>query len=613
MTRLTRDSTQPTHDSTPLSHRAAPLTRIEHLSITFPGRERPAVDDLSLEVHAGECVALVGESGSGKSLTARALLGLVPATASLRGTVFLGEDHAPPNGHPSWAALRGVRAALVPQDALGGLDPLRRLEHEVGDALRLHRILPRGEARRARTIDALAAAGMPTPEQQLRRRSDELSGGLRQRVLVASALIAEPELIVADEPTTALDAGHRVRVLEELRRRVDSGAGALLVSHDLASVRDFADRVLVMRDGRIVEAGEPRTVFASPKHTFTRELIAASPAGKPRGSSLLAVEADAASSADTSSADTSSADRSSTNHPPADSSSKAPLTMSSLTTAVSHRPPTSTVDARQDRDHFTTPRLELRGIEAGFGQGTTRKAVLQEASLQVFPGETVGLVGESGSGKTTLIRVALGLHSQHRGEVLIDGVDRSSAERRTKQLMRRRIALVPQDPLDSFPRGISGQRLLEDALRAAAVPKRQRAQRAAGLAKEVGLAPAQLAQAAATLSGGQRQRLAIARALAREPELLLLDEPVSALDVTAQARVLDLLDELQRRRGTAYLFVSHDADVIAHMSDRVLRLEGGRITGKAADEPMADAEGAPTADIGTIADAPTAHDAPAER
>ncbi len=600
--------TRLTHDSTPLSRRSAPLARIEHLSISFPGRDRPAVDDLSLEVRAGECVALVGESGSGKSLTARALLGLVPATATLRGTVFLGEDHAPPNGHPSWAALRGVRAALVPQDALGGLNPLRRLEQEVGDALRLHRILPHGEARRARTIDALAAAGMPTPEQQLRRRSDELSGGLRQRALVASALIAEPELIIADEPTTALDAGHRVRVLEELRRRVDSGAGALLVSHDLASVRDFADRVLVMRDGRIVEAGDPRTVFASPQHAFTRELIAASPAGKPRGSSLLAVGADAASSADTS-----SADRSSTNHPSADSSLEAPHTTSSLTTAVSHRPPTSTVDARQDRDHFTTPRLELRGIEAGFGQGAARKVVLQEVSLQVFPGETVGLVGESGSGKTTLIRVALGLHSQHRGEVLIDGVDRSSAERRTKQLLRRRIALVPQDPLDSFPRGISGQRLLEDALRAAAVPKRARTHRATTLAEEVGLAPAQLAQAAATLSGGQRQRLAIARALAREPELLLLDEPVSALDVTVQARVLDLLDELQRRRGTAYLFVSHDADVIAHMSDRVLRLEGGRITGKATGAPTADTAGVPTADARAITDALTSDDAAAER
>ncbi len=532
---LTRDSTRPNLGS-------VPLARIEHLSVTFPGRERPAVDNLSLEVQAGECVALVGESGSGKSLTARALLGLVPAAASLRGTVFIGQDHAPPSGHPSWTAIRGVRAALVPQDALGGLDPLRLLEHEVGDALRLHRIVPRGEARRVRIIDALAAAGMPAPEHQLRRRSDELSGGLRQRALVASALIAEPELIVADEPTTALDAGHRVRVLEELRRRVDSGAGALLVSHDLASVRDFADRVLVMQAGRVIEQGTPSAVFASPQHPFTRELIAASPRGKVRGSRLLASGSATASS-----------------------------TASSPTLSP-----------------VRSPRLELRGIGAGFGQGATGKLVLQGASLQVFPGETVGLVGESGSGKTTLIRVALGLHSQHQGEVLIDGIDRSSAGRRTRQLMRRRIALVPQDLLDSFPRGISGQRLLEDALRAAAVLRGGRRQRATALAQEVGLEPSQLVQAVATLSGGQRQRLAIARALAREPELLLLDEPVSALDVTVQARVLDLLDELQRRRGTAYLFVSHDADVIAHMSDRVLRLEGGRIVTEAADAATAD-------------------------
>ena len=559
-----------------LARVSTPLARIEHLSITFSGRERAAVDNLSLEVRAGECVALVGESGSGKSLTARALLGLVPAAASMRGTVFVGKNQAPPNGHPSWAAIRGVRAALVPQDALGGLDPLRRLEHEVGDALRLHRIVPRGGARRARTIDALSAAGMPMPEQQLRRRSDELSGGLRQRALVASALIAEPELIVADEPTTALDAGHRVRVLEELRRRADSGAGVLLVSHDLASVRDFADHVLVMQGGRVIEQGPPNAVFASPQHPFTRELIAASPRAKVRGSRLLAPGSDTDSS-------------------PV-SSSSFPLEPSSLTSiAASHRPPAKTVDARQRPDRLTIPRLELREIGAGFGQGAARKLVLQRASLQVFPGETVGLVGESGSGKTTLIRVALGLHPQHQGEVVIDGVDRSSVDQRTRQLMRRRIALVPQDPLDSFPRGVSGQHLLEDALRAAAVLRGERRERATALAHEVGLEPPQLEQAVATLSGGQRQRLAIARALAREPELLLLDEPVSALDVTVQARVLDLLDELQRRRGTAYLFVSHDADVIAHMSDRVLRLEGGRIIADPASMPS---PGTTTADEG---------------
>ncbi len=278
MTRLTRDSTQPTHDSTPLSHRAAPLTRIEHLSITFPGRERPAVDDLSLEVHAGECVALVGESGSGKSLTARALLGLVPATASLRGTVFLGEDHAPPNGHPSWAALRGVRSALVPQDALGGLDPLRRLEHEVGDALRLHRILPRGEARRARTIDALAAAGMPTPEQQLRRRSDELSGGLRQRALVASALIAEPELIVADEPTTALDVSIQAQIIGLLKKVCrERGAAVMLITHDMGVIAETCDRVAVMYAGRIAEIGPVHEVINQPAHPYTEGLMAAIP------------------------------------------------------------------------------------------------------------------------------------------------------------------------------------------------------------------------------------------------------------------------------------------------------------------------------------------------
>ena len=505
-----------------------PLARIEQLRVTFAGHAQAAVDGVSLEVHAGECVVLVGESGSGKSLTARALLGLLPETASVAGTVFFGDSVAPPNGHHSWTELRGRAAALVPQDALGGLDPLRRIEHEVGDALRLHRIVPSGAERRARVVETLTATGMPSPKQQLRRRSDELSGGLRQRALVASALIAEPELIIADEPTTALDAGHRTRVLAELRRRVDAGAGALLISHDLTSVQGFADRVLVMRDGRIIEQGDPSRVFDAPQHAFTRELIVASPGGKPRGTRLLG-------------------------------SSSARLV------------------APVELAETKIARLELRSISAGFARGATTAPVLHDASLEVRSGETVGLVGESGSGKTTLIRVALGLHKQTSGEVLIDGADRSSADRSAQHLMRRRIALVPQDPLDSFPRAATGRKILVDALRAAGAARSARRSLATTLADEVGLSGAQLEQPVATLSGGQRQRLAIARALARKPELLLLDEPVSALDVTVQARVLDLLDELQARHGTAYLFVSHDEDVISHMSDRVLRLEAGRI------------------------------------
>lgn len=520
-----------------MTNASAPIARISHFSVSFPGRAHPAVADVSLEIHPGECVALVGESGSGKSLTARALLGLLPEAATQTGQIFFGEDPGPANGATAWNAIRGAHASLIPQDALGALDPLRRIELEVGDTLRIHRIAPR-PARRARVVAALESAGMPTPERQLRRRSDQLSGGLRQRALVASALIAEPELIIADEPTTALDSAHRARVLSELKHRVHEGAGVLLISHDLASVRDIADRVLVMRDGRIIEQGDPERVFSAPQHRFTRDLVAATPAGKPRGTRLL------------------------TEPRPEQALAAGPR--------GAHR---SSADALR-------PRLEFEGVSAGFGQGAQHQAVLRDISFSVRAGETVGLVGESGSGKTTLIRTALGLHRPRHGQVRIDGVDRCSAGRSELRNIRQRLALVPQDPLDSFPRGATGLGLLQDALRAASVAPRERHGRAVELASEVDLDERLLAQPAATLSGGQRQRLAIARALARGPELLLLDEPVSALDITVQARVLDLLDELQLRHGTAYLLVSHDADVIAHMSDRVLRLENGTIHGR---------------------------------
>ena len=524
------------------------LARIEDLRISFPDAIASAVDGISFEIRAGEVVALVGESGSGKSLTARALLGLLPDSARSAGRIELPGDidaidaeamtAAPPAPSRAWAAIRGARVALVPQDALGALDPLRRVEHEVGDALRLHG-LAEGAERRERVVAALAAAGMPEPQLQLRRRSDHLSGGLRQRALIASALIAEPRLVVADEPTTALDAGHRGRVLGELRRRARDGCGVLLISHDLASVREVADRVLVMRHGAIVEQGDPDRVFDAPEHPFTRELIAASPAGRARGIRLLDASALATAPATPSSA-----------APPA--------------------------------------RLRLESVTVSYGRGPERHTVLDTVSLEVAAGETLGLIGESGSGKTTLLRTALGLLQPSSGTVEIDGIDRAAADRRARRELRRRIAFVPQDPLDSFPVGASGDRILRDALRAAGVEARKRRDRAGALADEVGLAASDLARPAATLSGGQRQRLAIARALARDPELLLLDEPVSALDLTVQARILDLLDELQERRGTAYLLVSHDDDVIRHMSDRVLRLHRGTL--QPPERPRAEAE-----------------------
>lgn len=516
----------------------APLLSVQHLQITFPGREQAAVSEVSFEAHAGQCVALVGESGSGKSLTARAVLGLLPHTATQRGTLLFSGSPAPVSRGIEWNAIRGAQAALIPQDALGGLDPLRRIEHEVGDALRLHRI---GSARdrRGRVVEALAEAGMPDPASRLRQRSDQLSGGLRQRALIASALIADPELIVADEPTTALDAAHRDRVLAAIRSRVDLGAAAILISHDLAAVREVADFVLVMRAGSVIESGTPGEVFAAPRAAFTRELIAASVQGKPRGVRLLA-GGDSGAEAGTGA----EAPRSAPANPPL----------------------------------HTELQLELSDLTARYsGSGSTAAPVLDGVSLSVRAGETVGLVGPSGSGKTTLLRVALGLHRPESGSVRIGGIDRSSAPRALQRHLRRTVGLVPQDPLATFPRNATGFAILVDAFRAAGTPRAARRARAAEVAAEVGLDAAVLAQPAATLSGGQRQRLAIARALAREPKLLLLDEPVSALDLTVQARVLDLLDELQERHGTAYLFVSHDSDVVQHMSDRVFTLSNGNL------------------------------------
>lgn len=511
------------------------LARAVDLSVRFPGSNSPAVDGVSLEITAGSCVALVGESGSGKSLTSRALLGLLPQHAAMSSSQLEvsadGETFsAPPTGSREWNRIRGRFAGLVPQDALGALDPLRRIEHEVGDALRLHD-LAHGAERRSRVTAALSAAGIPHPEQRLRQRSDALSGGLRQRALIASALIAEPRWIVADEPTTALDADRRAQVLRELRSRVDAGAGVLLITHDLASVLDIADVVHVMRHGRIVESGSPESVLRAPAHPFTQELIAASPADVPRGTRLLSTAA----------------------------------------------PRVHSVTDSVEGSNTSLPRLELRGIEQSFGRGAAAHHVLRGASLSVAAGETVGLVGESGSGKSTLLRIALGLQSPVAGEVRIGGSSWASASRAERRALRRRIAFVPQNPLDSFPLGASGVRVLSDALRAAGVPRSKRETRARSLAEEVNLPWQALTRPATELSGGQRQRLAIARALARDPELLLLDEPVSALDVTVQARALDLLDDLQSERGTGYLLVSHDLDVIKHMSDRVLRLLDGSV------------------------------------
>jgi peptide/nickel transport system ATP-binding protein len=512
----------------------APLVRIAGLTVHFAGSEVAAVDNISLHIAAGECLALVGESGSGKSVTARSLVGLAGAGARVSADV-LEVDGVSLLGLSArrFERLRGAVVGTISQDALVSLDPLRVIGREVDDALRLHtRLSPLD--RRARVLHLLAQAGIPDPELRIGQRSGELSGGLRQRALIAAALAATPRILVADEPTTALDSQVRDGVLRLIADQATAGTAVLLISHDLTAVSAIAHRVAVMKDGRIVEEGATDEVLRNPQHPYTRTLLAASPADKPRHQLLLGEQA----------------------APP-----RAPRAPSASDT------PASSADQ--------TLALEARDLSVAFAsrQGPARK-VLDAISFTLPAGTTLGLVGPSGSGKTTLARIALGLQQPDSGELMLLGRPWSGVPEKVRRPQRGTIGAIYQDPLGSFDPRSTVRTILLDALRHSPAERTgvTASTRMHELLDSVGLATTVAARRPHSLSGGQRQRVAIARALAAEPRVLILDEPVSALDVTIQAQILDLLDTLQRDRGLSYLFISHDTDVIEHMSDSILRL-----------------------------------------
>ncbi|MCK8610573.1 ABC transporter ATP-binding protein [Agromyces sp. C10] len=522
---------------------AAPLLDVEGLRVAFDGRE--VVHGLSLRIRPGECVAIVGESGSGKSVTARSLLGLAGpgSTTTAARLEVLGRDLARA-GEREWRGVRGRSIGLILQDALVSLDPLRPIGREIDDALRIHERMPPAD-RRTRVVDLLDRVGMPDPAAAAGRRSGELSGGLRQRALIAAALALDPPLLIADEPTTALDVTVQARILALLGEIRSRGTGILLISHDLAVVGGLADRILVMRGGRLVEEGVAEQVLRTPRHAYTRALIAAVPTDRARGERL--------------------------------SVSSAPVTGDGgsddgVRTGDRPAPPARTAVGER-------PVLRLDGVTKTFPVPGGRLAAVDDVSLDVRRGETLGLVGESGSGKTTVARLALALAAPDAGEVLLDGRPWSSLPERERRPMRRRIGAVYQDALSSFDPRWSVRGILDDAL-GTVLPRagrRERDRRVAELLDQVGLAASVGARRPLTLSGGQRQRVAIARALAAAPDVLICDEPVSALDVTIQAQILDLLDDLQRRDGLALLFISHDLGVVRHMSDRVAVMRSGRI------------------------------------
>ena len=544
----------------------SPLLTVEDLSVAFDGHE--VVHDVSFTLRPGECLGIVGESGSGKSVTARSLLGLNGPSAEVTATTLDAGVDVLTASEAELRALRGRRIGYVLQDALVSLDPLRRVGTEIAEPLRAHGV-PRRD-RPGRVHDLLAAASVPEPELRARQLPSELSGGLRQRALIAAALALDPAVLIADEPTTALDVTVQAQVLELLEQSLAAGRALVLISHDLSVVERLADHVLVMHHGRVVEEGPTSQVLTAPQDPYTRRLLAAIPSASSRGQRLSDLPTDPVALRALAARESASAD----GPRAAGGIEGAPRSADGASAADGAAAPGS------PSPHRASPRplLVAEGLGKTYrGPDGRSRAVVEDVSFTLHEGETLGIVGESGSGKSTTAWMALALTEPTTGQVTLDGEPWTAVPERRRRERRRRIAVVQQDPLSSFdPRWTVG-RTIADALPSARRGGEDRAERVAALMRAVGLDPALADRHPLTLSGGQRQRAAIARALATDPEVLVLDEPVSALDVSVQAQVLDLLADLQQALGTAYLFISHDLGVIHHVSDRVLVMQHGRI------------------------------------
>jgi microcin C transport system ATP-binding protein len=493
------------------------LVEVEDLSVAFGPRR--VVDRVSFTLDRGETLALVGESGSGKSLTALSLLQLLPqGGTNPTGRIVLDGEPMIGASHAALHRARGEIAGIVFQEPMTSLNPLHRVGRQVAEAITLHQRITR-DALRARVIEALNQAGFADAENRLEAFPHQLSGGQRQRVMIAMALANNPALLIADEPTTALDVTIQAQILQLLARlKVERGLALLLITHDLQIVRRYADSVCVMKEGQIVEAGSAASVFHHPTHPYTRMLLAAVPKGAPEPL------------------------------PP-----DAPTVLEATDVTV----------------HFPVRRGLLRRT-VGYVRA------VNGVSIDVRAGETVGLVGESGSGKTTMALAALRLE-RAQGRIRFDGQDIATLDKRALRRLRARMQIVFQDPYGSLsPRLPVGDIVAEGLL--VHEPRLSRADRALRVAEaleEVGL-PADAAERYPhEFSGGQRQRIAIARAMVLKPRFVALDEPTSALDMSVQAQIVELLRGLQQRHGLAYLFISHDLKVVRALAHRVVVLRQG--------------------------------------
>ncbi|CAN7332483.1 dipeptide ABC transporter ATP-binding protein [Acidovorax sp. LjRoot74] len=506
-----------------------PLLQVQDLHVRFGAKE--VVRGVNLHIAAGEKLALVGESGSGKTITALSLLRLV-GDATITGQAHLqGRGDLLALSEREMRGVRGDDIAMVFQEPMTALNPLMTIGAQIAEILLLKRGLTGPQCAQA-TIDLLAQTGIPEPARRAGSFPHQLSGGQRQRAMIAMALASAPKLLLADEPTTALDVSLRCQILDllsDLQRQ--TGMAVLLITHDLNLVRRFADRVAVMEQGVLVEQGTVADVFGAPQHAYTRRLIASQPRRD-------VVEAD----------------------PPADT---APV-----------------VQTQDLRVAYPTP---LPGLKGWFQKGEF--VAVQGAALQLLPGQTLGVVGESGSGKSTLAQAILGLLPA-KGQLQVGGQAWQQPAMRntpTNQQLRRRVQVVFQDPFSSLSPRLTVEEIVGEGLKVhePTLTVAERRSRVEAMLAEVGLTEAQfprlLARYPHEFSGGQRQRLAIARALIVQPQVLVLDEPTSALDVTIQQQVLGLLQRLQKEKGLSYLLITHDVDVIRAMAHDVLVMKDGAV------------------------------------
>jgi peptide/nickel transport system ATP-binding protein len=491
------------------------VIRVAELRVAFAGRERPAVAGLSLSIQAGETCALVGESGSGKSTVALALMGLLPA-----------------NAHLTWAdwQFTGQRMSMVFQEPMTALNPTMRCGEQVAEAIWTALGTSRKEAR-LRAVQWLEQVQLPTPKDLAQRYPHELSGGQRQRVMIAMAMAREPSLLICDEPTTALDAHVQEEILDLIRDlQARHGTAVLFITHDLGVVKRMAHHVVVLWSGEVVESGPVSQVLHAPRHPYTQGLLASRPPAETR-----------------------------------------PYPLPTVSDFLEHKTVVREERPRRIPVPGEVPLLKVEGITKSFSG-----PVLQGLDLEIYPGETVGLVGESGSGKSTLARCLVRLEHPDGGRVWWKG--QSAQEALSPRERARRIQYIFQDPFSSLPPHRTILQILDEPLRlhgSASTPA-EREKKAAELLEGVGLHAQDLPKYPHQFSGGQRQRVGIARALAVQPELLVCDESVSALDVSVQAQVLNLLHELKDRFGFSILFISHDLRVVQYMADRLLVLRHGK-------------------------------------